>query len=122
MKKYINQINNGKWIDKNDGTNSLLQGFVYRTGGDEFVIAIKCGYEMCGGASFCPLGVFYNRMEKEINLLGENISELYSLNEINEWNKAQKELLNAKDRNGNIINMKCVGISTGIYVPSPFQI
>ncbi len=57
-------------------------------------------------------------MKKEINGLGGKVSELYSVKERNEWEKAQKELLNAKDREGNRINMTCVGISTGIYVSS----
>ncbi len=30
MASNINDINNGKWIDKNDEENSLLRGFVYR--------------------------------------------------------------------------------------------
>eukprot|EP01084_Bolivina_argentea_P108331 193609_1 len=32
-----------------------------------------------------------------------------------------EKLNNAKDRNGNAVNMSVVGISTGLYIPSPFS-
>eukprot|EP01084_Bolivina_argentea_P188082 323869_1 len=110
MEKNINRIN-----------NCFSQGFVYRTGGDEFVIAVECDC-MKNGASGYSLSSFYNPMKREINSLGLTISELYSAKEIDEWKNTKEELRNAKDRNGNSIDMKCVGISTGIYVPSPNKI
>eukprot|EP01084_Bolivina_argentea_P022829 42460_1 len=116
MSTYINDINSGKWIDKTNSNNSLLCGFVYRIGGDEFVIAIKCGGH--SGAYVCPLGPFYNSMKAEINALGneENMKDLFSNG--NEWKEAKEELKNAKDRDGNPIDMSCVGISTGMYFAS----
>eukprot|EP01084_Bolivina_argentea_P022828 42457_1 len=116
MSRNINDINSGKWIDKTNSNNSLLCGFVYRIGGDEFVIAIKCGGH--SGAYVCPLGPFYNSMKAEINALGneENMKDLFSNG--NEWKEAKEELKNAKDRDGNPIDMSCVGISTGMYFAS----
>eukprot|EP01084_Bolivina_argentea_P265718 450518_1 len=110
MSTYVNDVNKGKWINKNDRYASFYQAFIFRTGGDEFVMVLKCE-----SAMFCKLGLFYNKMKNEINKLGSNIKALIP-NE-NEWNKATKKLNAAKDRNGKPLNMKIVGISTGIYVP-----
>eukprot|EP01084_Bolivina_argentea_P153839 268225_1 len=121
MKIYINDINNGKWNEEEKG--ELISGFSFRTGGDEFVIAVKSGYP----AALCPLGTFYNSIRSEINKLGLNIKDLFydknnnNFNQ-NEWNEAMQKLNNAKDRNGNKVNMSLVGISTGIYVSSPNDI
>ncbi len=56
-------------------------------------------------------------MKCEINALGQdkNLSDLFC-NE-SEWKEAKEELKNAKDRDGNPIDMSLVGISTGIYFP-----
>eukprot|EP01084_Bolivina_argentea_P121860 215974_1 len=105
MKRYINDVNNGKWIDKKGldvfGDQSLREGFIYRTGGDEFVAVIKCGPCLAradlGGAAMCPLGSFYGKMKREINELGKNIKNLLNIN-ANDWVKIKQNLNNAYDR------------------------
>ncbi len=55
-------------------------------------------------------------MKREINELGSNIKDLLHFND-NDW-KEVKELLDAaKDRNNNPIDMSCVGVSCGLFVP-----
>eukprot|EP01084_Bolivina_argentea_P133857 236232_1 len=119
----INDINNGKWID-----NSLLGGFVYRTGGcSEFAIVIQCdtdagynkpvtdaGIGKCG-AAFCSFGPFYNKMKKEINDLGKSIKDLLNFNK-KDWKQVKQKLDTVKDRNNNSIDMSCVGVSAGLYM------
>eukprot|EP01084_Bolivina_argentea_P317178 549912_1 len=108
FQKYINEINNGKWIDK-----TLQKGYIYRTGSDEFVAVIKCGK----WTAHCPLGSFYGQIKKEINALGNNIKNLLNINE-NDWITVKEKLMNAKDRNNNKIDMSLVGISTGLFIPT----
>eukprot|EP01084_Bolivina_argentea_P082167 148787_1 len=61
MNKYVSEINNGKWINESlFGINeSLSHAFIYRIGGDEFVMAIKC--DGSTGARDCRLYNFYNK-------------------------------------------------------------
>eukprot|EP01084_Bolivina_argentea_P147080 257378_1 len=86
MHKYVHQINNGKWRNKNDIHESLRQAFVYRTGGDEFVMAIRGQNK--NAALKCKLYNFYNSFKSEINLLGSNIKEFVNKNE---WKETQKK-------------------------------
>ncbi len=55
-------------------------------------------------------------MKSEINKLGENIKDLLHFNE-KDWNEIKKNLESAKDRNNNKIDMSCVGVSSGLFVP-----
>ncbi len=90
---------------------------IFRTGGDEFVFAVRCG----STAYYWPLGPFYAAIKRDINALGANIKELifYEKGVFNEkdWSEAKVKLAEAKDRNGIKINMERVGISTGMFVP-----
>eukprot|EP01084_Bolivina_argentea_P089134 160892_1 len=86
FKKYVNEINNGVWNQKENGY--LKQSYIFRTGGDEFVMAVQSS----GLACFQPLGPFYFSLRKEINCIGLNICSLIFNNNLNEWNKAKKEL------------------------------
>eukprot|EP01083_Nonionella_stella_P286439 975013_1 len=98
MHKYNNEINNGKWEKgwtTEQATESLEQSFTFRTGGDEFVMVVKCGR-----AAFCKLYNFYNQFKSEINALGK-----------------QYNIKSATDRKGNKIDLSIVGISCGIYIP-----
>ena len=94
-----------------DKSESLFV-YDYRTGGDEFVIAVKCAKY----AFMSKLGTFYSAMKKEINDLGLNIKSIIFAEKEKEWTEANEKLSAAKDRNGNKLNMTCVGISTGIFV------
>ena len=81
------------------------------------MIVIRCG----GYAKYCILGIFYDLLKRDINTLGANIKKLvfYENGVFNEkeWSEAKENLDTAKDRKGNRINMRRVGISAGIYVP-----
>eukprot|EP01084_Bolivina_argentea_P147081 257380_1 len=109
MHKYVKEINDGKWINENDDDESLEQSFVFRTGGDEFVMALKC----VSPAVVCKLHKFYNSFKSEINALGSNIKQFVNRNE---WKETQRKLNDATDRNGNTINLDIVGLSCGIFV------
>eukprot|EP01084_Bolivina_argentea_P121859 215973_1 len=101
--KYNNANNNGQLSQLINvfGDQSLREGFIYRTGGDEFVAVIKCGPCLAradlGGAAMCPLGSFYGKMKREINELGKNIKNLLNIN-ANDWVKIKQNLNNAYDR------------------------
>eukprot|EP01084_Bolivina_argentea_P114346 203593_1 len=112
MKKYIKDINDKKWINKEKGL--LEEAYIYRTGGDEFVMAVRCG----GWAAWNKLGSFYSCMKKDINNIGLNIKELIFDNNEKEWNDVKKKLNEAKDRSGNPIQMNIIGISTGLFIPT----
>eukprot|EP01083_Nonionella_stella_P252171 869188_1 len=109
--KYVKDINNGLWNDEEKG--ELKQAFTFRTGGDEFMLAVRSG----GGAYWIPLGPFYYSFRKDINNIGINLKEIIFNNNENEWNNVKKALDKSKDRNGNPINMNKVGISTGLFIP-----
>ena len=91
--------------------------FCLRTGGDEFVMVVRCGRYTFQ----CNLGIFYDQIKRDINSLGAKIKKLifYENGVLNEkeWKEAKEKLDTAKDRKGNQINMRRVGISTGIFVP-----
>ncbi len=90
---------------------------IIRTGGVEFVLTIKCGG---WGSRSAPLCSFYYSLRKDINNIGKdkNIESLI-FNNLSEWNKAKKELNKARDREGNLIDMTVVGISTVLFIPTP---
>ncbi len=85
-----------------------------RTGGDEFVMALKCG---CA-AFVSKLGVFFTEMKREINGLGVNIKQF--MQSESEWSEAKHKLESAKDRNGNRLDLSTVGISTGVFVSNHY--
>eukprot|EP01084_Bolivina_argentea_P280571 479854_1 len=93
FKKYMNEINNGIWNEEEKG--DLEHAYVYRTGGDEFVMAVAS--DSWGST----LGPFYFNLRKNINCIGLNICELIFDNNLNEWNKVKIKLNEAKDRNNN---------------------
>ncbi len=80
-------------------------------------MAVKCR----SGAYRNQLGSFYYSLGGEsgdINRIGLDICSLIFNNDLNEWNKVKKELNEAKDREGNQIDMTVVGISTGLFIPT----
>eukprot|EP01084_Bolivina_argentea_P264712 448511_1 len=111
MKKYVKDINDGIWDEEEKG--DLEKAFTFRTGGDEFVIAVQCRE----GAYYSSYGPFYSCIKKDINNIGSNIKGLIFDNDEKEWNDANKKLSKAKDRDGKLINMNIVGISTGVFIP-----
>ncbi len=55
-------------------------------------------------------------MKAEINGLGARSKEFTKSEK--EWTAVKEALANAKDRDGNELDMSTVGISTGIFVPT----
>eukprot|EP01084_Bolivina_argentea_P075205 136349_1 len=98
MYKYNNEINNGKWINKygHGSRYGLKRSFIFRTGGDEFVMVIKSGDQ----SEECKLYNFYTRFKSEINGLGKKYN-----------------IKSAEHRKGNKIYLSIVEISCGIYIP-----
>ncbi len=54
-------------------------------------------------------------MKAEINGLGARIKQ-FTKSEA-EWAAVKEALANAKDRDGNALDMSTVGLSTGLFVP-----
>ena len=89
-----------------------IYNFLHSTGGDEFVMALKCS----SYASDSKLGVFFTKLKSEINKLGSNIEQF--TNTETEWKEAKEKLDKVTDRDGNPLDMSIVGISTGVFVSS----
>ncbi len=59
-------------------------------------------------------------MKAEINGLGARSKEFTKSEK--EWTAVKEALANAKDRDGNELDMSTVGISTGIFVPYSYAV